>query len=135
MSGLEGGSWCVQDMKLGNEFFQLVSNRPLVAIKILTLISIVEMGGIPKVRIVFSDGTIIDGEFDGILFEKGSLKLDLHTTNDQSIKVEPFLVKEILVLEQDSEHITEQSIERSLKLDLEIDRYFQERKVGGGGVS
>jgi hypothetical protein len=44
-------------------------------------------------------------------------------------------VKEVFVIDQDSEHITEQSILNVLKFDLEIEKYFKENKCGTACVS
>jgi hypothetical protein len=135
MSGGEGGSWSGQDMKLGNGLCQFVSRRPLVAFKTLALLKIIELGGSPQVKITFNDETVIEGYFDGVIVESGSFKLDIHIFNKENIKIDQLLIKEIFVIDQDSEHITEQSIERSLEFDLEIDRYFQAKNIGAGGVN
>lgn len=129
MSGGEGGSWSAQDMRLGSELNQLVSYRPLVAYKILTLLSIAEMGGLPQVKIKLNDETVIEGDFDGVFFERGSFKLDIHMTNSENIKIESLLINEISVIDTNSEHITEQSISKALSLELEIKNYFKENKA------
>jgi hypothetical protein len=130
----EGGSWTRQDLRLGNGFYQLVSNKPLVAFKVVSLIKIIEMGGSPIVKIALSKATIIEGYFDGVVFENGSFKLDICSHNQENIKVEPLAIDELFIIDPDCEHINQQSIERSLKLDQEIANYFQTGKVGGGGV-
>lgn len=135
MAGGEGGSWCGQDMKLGNGLYQFVSQRPLVAFKILALLKIVELGGSPQIKITFNDETVIEGDFDGVIVEGGSFKLDIHIFNKENIKIDQFLIKEIFVIDQDSDHITEKSISDSIRFNLEIDKYFKETKVGDGGVS
>ncbi len=135
MAGGEGGSWCGQDMKLGSGLYQFVSQRPLVAFKVLTLLKIVELGGSPQVKITFNDKTVLEGIFDGVIVEGGSFKLDIHIFNKDNIKIDQSLIKEVFVVNQDSDHITEKSILDSIRFNLEIDKYFKETKVGGGGVS
>jgi hypothetical protein len=130
----EGGSWTRQDLRLGNGFYQLVSNKPLVAFKVVSLIKIIEMGGSPIVKIALSKATIIEGYFDGVVFENGRFKLDICNHNQENIKVEPLAIDELIIIDSDCEHVNKQSIERSLKLDQEIANYFQTGKVGGGGV-
>ena len=112
MSG-EGGSWCAQDVKMTNDFYHLVSFRPLVAFKILTLLTIVEMGGLPLIKISLVDDEVVEGDFDGVLFERGNFKLAINIPDKEIVKVDPLLVKEISVIIQDSEHITEESIARN----------------------
>lgn len=133
MAGEKGGSWTRQDLRLGNGFYQLVSNKPLVAFKVVALIKIIEMGGSPIVKIALREAIIVEGYFDGVVFENGNFKLDICCHNQENIKVEPLTIDKIFIIDSDCEHVTEQSIERSLKLDLEIDKYFQARKVGAGG--
>ena len=134
MSGGEGGSWDGQDKLLGSEFYELVAQRPLVAFKVLALARIVELGGLPLIKITLINGDVIECDFNGILLERGSFKIDIYTTNDLSLKIEALLIKEIFIIDQDSGHITEQSIVQSLELDNKIAKYFYERKVAGGGI-
>ena len=133
--GGEGGDWSGSDMSLGHDFYQLISRRPLVAFKILTLAKIIELGGSPQVKITLINEVVIEGCFFGFVFERGSFKLNIDVPNNEDIKLEALLVKEIFVNDQDSEHITEQSILNALKFDLEIEKYFKGNKVGTGCVS
>ena len=134
--GSDGGCTGSSEIYLGNYFYQLVSSAPLVAFKILTLLKIVEFEGSPTVKITLRDGTISEGYFNGILSERGSFKLAISIENKGIVKIDPLSVKELFVIDQDSDHITEESILDKRKLDLEIKEYFKAQSVvvGGGGV-
>ena len=130
MSG-EGGSWCGQDMRLGIDFYQLVSWGPLVAFKILALQKIVELGGSPIVKITLNNEINVEGYFDSLSFERGSFKLNIQSSKNETIKIEPLSIKEFLVIDQDSDHITEESILKINKFNAEIEEYFKNKKIDG----
>lgn len=140
MSGGEGGCWDTWDIRLANEFYQLVSRKPLMAFEILTLVKVLELGGLPLVKITLYNGVIIEGDFDGVIFEKGKFKLDLHIPHKESMEINVNEVKNIFVIDQDSSQITEEGIARSMALDLEIEKYYRDQNAnkrgdtsGGGG--
>jgi hypothetical protein len=112
--------------------------KPLVAFKILTLERIVEMGGSPIVKITLKDESIVEGYFDGILFEKGQMKLNICTYAGSAPGVGVYNIKELCVLEQDSDHVTKENesemIEKVNKFNDDIRDYINGR-VGTSGIS
>ena len=131
MSG-EGGDWCGQDMRLGMDFYQLVSWKPLVAFKILALQKIVELCGSPIVNITLNDETQVEGYFDSIDTERGIFRLNVQTSNNRNLKIGPLSIKEISIIDQDSDHVTEESILKTIKFNAEIEEYCRMNKVGTG---
>jgi hypothetical protein len=129
MSGGEGGSWCGQDMRLGMDLNELVSYRPLVAFKILALHKIVELGGSPIVKITLTNEISVEGYFDSMSLERGSFNLNIQTSNNETITVEPLSIYEIFVIDQDSDHITEESILKMNRFNAEIEEYFKTKRT------
>lgn len=135
MSG-EGGDWSGDDMRLGSHFNQLVSWNPIVAFKILALQKVVELGGSPVVNITLNDETHCEGYFDSIDTERGMMKLNIQSSDNRNFKIEPLSVKAILIIDQDSNHITEESILKINKFNAEIEEYRKTKITGReGGIN
>jgi hypothetical protein len=103
--------------------------------KILALQKIVELGGSPVVNITLNDETHIEGYFDSIDTERGIFRLNIQTSDNRHFKIWPLSIKDVSIIDQDSEHITEESILKMIKFDAEIEEYLRINKIGGGGIA